>query len=72
MDNLETLKRGVEVQIEDINVELSYLVAAGLSRGARATSLAAQRSKLRAGLQELDAAIRKAKANNVHKRMGNG
>ena len=62
MDNLETLRRGTKVQIADIDQELSHLIAAGLTHGARAISLAAQRSKLIAAVHELDETIRKAKA----------
>ena len=72
MDNLKTLKAGAQEQIAEINVELSYLIAAGLSHGARATSLAAQRSKLLNAVRELDDAIRRAEANNLGGRMGNG
>ena len=65
MDNLETLRRGAEVQVADIDQELSHLIAAGLSRGARAISLAAQRSKLIAAVRELDEAIRGMKAEEL-------
>ena len=67
MDNLETLKRGAEVQIAEIDRELSHLIAAGLTHGARAISLAAQRSKLIAVVHELDEAIRETKAEEIER-----
>ena len=69
-ENLETLRAGTKAQIADIDQELSHLIAAKLTHGARAQSLGSQRAILVRSLHDVEEVIRQRKAAELRRATG--
>jgi len=70
MDNLEATRASINAQLAEINMELSGLISRRQAHSGRAGTLKAQRAKLLRALRELDAAVRRYKADELQRRTG--